>query len=96
MADGRSFRPPKPQPLTENETITSFADWKSNIEYHLSLNNEFAPFLGSEWSKKSVINRGLQNDPETIAEDARKTAIQKNIVLEHMLGLVAQFAPSLL
>ena len=96
MADGRSFRPPKPQPLTENETITYFADWKSKIEYHLSLNNEFAPFLGSEWSKKSVANSGLQNDPETIAEDARKTAIQKNIVLEHMLGLVAQFAPSLL
>ena len=96
MADGRSFHPPKPQPLTENETITSFADWKSNIEYHLSLNHEFAPFLGSEWSKKFVINRGLQNAPETIAEDVRKTAIQKNIVLEHMLGLVAQFAPPLL
>ena len=67
MADGRSFRPPKPQPLTENETITSFADWKSNNEYYLSLNNEFAPFVGSEWSKKSVANRGLQNDPDTIA-----------------------------
>ena len=93
VADGGSFCPPKQWTLTENESITSYANWQSNIEYHLSLNNEFATFLAAVWSKKSVTNRGLVDDP---AGDQRKTAVQKNLLLERMLGLVAQFAPSLL
>ena len=60
MAEG-GFRPPKQWQLTEVETITTFANWKSNILYHLSLCNEFAPFLEetSTWSKSAVPNRGL-------------------------------------
>ena len=77
----------------ESETINSFANWKSNVLYNLSLNNEFAQFLDSEWSKKPVANRGLQ--AVTIGNDT-KTAVQRAIVLERMLGLVAQFVPSLL
>jgi len=93
-----SFRPPKQWVLTENETITSFANWQSNIIYHLSLNNEFAPFIEptATWQKQSVLNRGLTNDPNTVAENERKTGTQKNIILERMLGLISQFAPSLL
>lgn len=93
-----SFRPPKQWVLTENETITSFANWQSNIIYHLSLNNEFAPFIEptATWQKQAVLNRGLANDPDTVAENVRKTATQKNIILERMLGLISQFAPSLL
>jgi len=93
-----SFRPPKQWVLTENETITSFANWQSNIIYHLSLNNEFAPFIEptATWQKQSVLNRGLKNDPNTVAENERKTGTQKNIILERMLGLISQFAPSLL
>ena len=93
-----SFRPPKQWVLTEKETITSFANWQSNILYHLSLNNEFARFIDptATWSKQSVANRGLANDGNDIPQDDRKTAAQKNIVLERMLGLIAQFAPSLL
>ena len=93
-----SFRPPKQWVLTENETITSFANWQSNIIYHLSLNNEFAPFIepNATWEKQSTLNRGLQNDPNTVEEAQRKTATQKNIILERMLGLISQFAPSLL
>ena len=93
MAEGGAFRPPKPWQLTESETINSFANWKSNVLYNLSLNNEFAQFLDSEWSKKSVVNRGLL--PVTTGE-VTKTAVQRAIILDRMLGLVAQFVPSLL
>ena len=93
-----SFRPPKQWVLSEHETITSFASWQSNILYHLSLNNEFAPFLedNATWQKKSVANRGLAADGDTVAANERKTAAQKNIHLDRMLGLIAQFSPSLL
>ena len=98
MAAERNFRPLKRWKLKEEETITSFSSWHSNIEYHLSLNNEFARFLTSEWSKKSVMNRGLQPDTEAVVPVAadRKTDVQKNLILEQMLNLIAQFAPSLL
>ena len=90
---GGAFRPPKPWQLTESETINTFANWKSNVLYNLSLNNEFAPFLDSEWSKKSVSNRGLLD--VTLGE-VTKTAVQRAIVLDRMLGLIVQFVPSLL
>ena len=63
-----SFKPPKQWVLTEQETITSFASWQSNIIYHLSLNNEFAQFIEptAAWQKQSVTNRGLANDPNTV------------------------------
>ena len=93
-----SFKPPKQWVLSENETITSFASWQSNILYHLSLNNEFAQFLdaGVTWQKKSAPNRGLAADADPVPAADRKTAAQKNILLERMLGLIAQFSPSLL
>ena len=62
MAVNNLFRPPKPWTLTENETITSFGKWQSNLLYHLSLNNEFSTFLDSEWQKKSVASHGLLDD----------------------------------
>ena len=96
MAEGGArgaFRPPKPWQLTESETINTFANWKSNVLYNLSLNNEFAPFLDSEWAKKSVSNRGLQS--VTVGE-VTKTAVQRAILLDRMLGLIVQFVPSLL
>ena len=98
MKMATSFRPPKQWVLQEKETITSFASWQSNILYHLSLNNEFAAFLDDafEWQKKSSPNRGLASDSDEVPAGERKTAAQKNIHLERMLGLIAQFAPSLL
>ena len=94
---GTGFRPPRQWVLSENETITSYANWESNILYHLSLNNEFAPFLDTEWSKASVTNHGFADDGDEVTDAAkRKTATQKKIILDRMLGLVAQLAPSLL
>ena len=88
-----SFRPPKQWTLTENETITSYANWQSNMLYHLSLCNDFAPFLDTEWEKQPAVNRGLIDDGNDVAAAQRKTAVQKRIILERMLGLIAQFAP---
>ena len=98
MAENNNgFRPPKPRELKDKETITSFASWKSNILYHLSLNNDFAPFLESEWQKESVPNHGLVADGEEVNDVRnRKSAVQKSILLKHMLGMIASYAPSLL
>ena len=65
--------------------------------YHLSLNNDFAPFIADTfaWQKKSTANRGLADDTEGDAAN-RKSATQKNVQLERMLGIIAQFCPSLL
>jgi len=92
MATSSDFRPPKQWQLSEEETISTYANWQSNILYHLSLCNDFSSFLDSNWEKKSVANRGLKNDAGT----AGKTGVQKAIILERMLSLIAQFAPSLL
>ena len=93
-----NFRPPKQWVLTESETITSYANWHTNILYHLSLCNDFAPYLETEWSKQQVANRGFVDDTEAVqpVEANRKTAVQKKIVLNRILGIVAQFAPPLL
>ena len=91
-----AYKPPKPWTLTDNETKSSFANWQSNQLYHLSLNNDFSTFIADDfaWQKKSVTNRGLADDAEGTAN--RKTAVQKNIQLESMLSIIAQFCPSLL
>ena len=91
-----SFKPPKQWVLTEKETISSYSSWQSNLLYHLSLNNEFSAFIADTftWQRKSTANRGLTDDPDGTQD--RKTAIQKNIQLERMLGIIAQFSPALL
>ena len=75
MAQNSAFRAPKPWQLTESETMSSFANWKSNILYNLSLNNEFALFLDTTWAKSSVANRGLLDMREN--GEVKKTAVQQ-------------------
>ena len=40
-----SSRAPKQWSLTKNESITSFEAWWQNLQYSLSLDANFAPFL---------------------------------------------------
>ena len=47
--------------------------------YHLSLCNDFAPFLDTEWGKHGVVNRGLRSDCDDVAAASRKTAVQKKL-----------------
>ncbi len=91
-----SLRLPKLTELTENEDITSYSKWQSNLRFHLSIRNEFAPYLETQWSTAATANRGLIDDGDPIEVANRKTAVQKNIMLERMLEFVAQYAPSLL
>ena len=84
--------------LQESITITDFAKWQSCLEFNLVSFGIYEAFLKSDasWSKVSVTNRGLTGDPETVAENSRKTALQKNALLTQMLGIIAQYSPSLL
>ena len=92
----RTFCPPPPRVLTENETFSSFANWQGNIKFYLSQNNDFAPFLSDNWSKTSVANHGFTDDAAEVAENIRKTAVQKSLMRDHMLGIIAQYGPPLL
>ena len=84
-----SVRAPK------HETITSFEAWRQNLQYMLSLDKIFAPFLVEtfQWLKASRANplRGLMDDPED--QENRRTAAQKLTHLELMLGQIANFCP---
>ena len=87
------FRPPKQEVLKENETISSFTAWQSSLLYYLSENDQYARFHDprSVWQRKSVVNRGLVDDDEPIPEADRKTAVQKNIILQRMLDIILSF-----
>ena len=92
-----SIRAPKQWSLTKHESITSFEAWRQNLQYSLSLDPNFAPFLADTftWQKKSSTapNRGLTSDGNAVPEAHRRTAAQKNVHLELMLGQIANFCP---
>ncbi|XP_039264413.2 uncharacterized protein LOC120340183 [Styela clava] len=92
-----AVKAPKQWPLKKCETITSFETWRQNLLYTLALDNNFTPFLAPDvqWEKQTEANplRGLTDDGEAVAEDRRKSAIQKNATLELMLGQIANYCP---
>ena len=95
-----AIRAPKQWSLTKEETITSFESWRQNLKYVLSLDRNFAAFIedGAEWEKKSRNDRhrGLVDDDEEnedIPAAQRRTAAQKVIHLELMLGQIANYCP---
>ena len=92
-----SNRAPKQWSLTKNETITTFEAWRQNLQYSLSLDANFAPFLADTftWLKKSSIapTRGLESDGDDVPTTRRRTAFQKNLHLDLMLGQIANFCP---
>jgi len=92
-----SLRPPKLWPLSKNETITSFENWRQVVIYSISLNKHFAPFLTNDakWtiSPSTTANRGLSHDGNDVPQADRRTAEQKCASLELMLGQIAVHAP---
>ena len=76
----------RPKHLEEDETLTSFEDWRNNLLFYLSQETKFQVLLasGAEWKKTSegVANRGL----------ADADALQ---VLNNFLGVIASLAPPL-
>ena len=83
-------RAPKQWQLTCNETITSFENWKQNLEYTLSLDANFVKFLGKDttWQKKSA-----QNPHRGLTDDGEFTAVQRASQLDLMLGQIANYCP---
>ena len=77
--------------------ITTFEAWRQNLQYSLSLDTNFTPFLADNfsWLKKSSTSpqRGLTSDGEDVPTSRRRTANQKNVPLELMLGQIANFCP---
>ena len=90
-----SIRGRRLEPLTENESISSFNSWKQNIEFQLTSCADFVPFLTITWSSKAskVPNRGLQDDGDAIPVANRKLAAQKHGMLDHMIRLISSFSP---
>ena len=92
-----SNRASKQWALTKNETITTFEAWRQILQYSLSLDANFAPFLADTftWLKKSFTapTRGLESDGEDVPTTCRCTAFQKNLHLDLMLGQIANFCP---
>jgi hypothetical protein len=92
-----TIRAPKQWCLTKEETINTFESWRQNLQYILSLDTSFAPFLvdGVTWQKKKqdYTKQGLTDDADTVAEAIRKTAAQKITQLELMLGQIANYCP---
>ena len=92
-----SNRAPKQWSLTEIETITTFEAWRQNLQYSLSLDANFAPFLADTftWLKKSSTapNRGLKPDGNDVPTTRRRTVFQKNLHHELMLDQIANFCP---
>ena len=72
--------------LCEEETLTSFEDWKNNLIFYLNQEKSFAPFLKPDaiWKKAS------DSDPNRgVATDVLPS-------LNNFLGVIAGLAPPLL
>ena len=92
-----SSRAPKQWCLTKTETANSIEVWRENFILILNEDARFAPFLrsGVTWKKtsRSSANRGLSNDGDTVPEGERLTAAQKVVILDRMLGQIANYCP---
>ena len=97
---------PKVIPLGEEETLASIERWKQNVIYHLRLNEEFRPFLTTQFGKKSRANPNRSLRDETKSESVKNeagltrvvtTLIQskedKTFTVDLLLDQIANFAP---
>ena len=77
----------RPKQLTESESLTSFEDWRNNLEFFLSQDKDVSKYLKSSvtWSKKSAgtDHRGFASADEAVA-------------LSQFLGIIASLSPPLL
>ena len=75
----------RPVRLSEDETLTSFEDWKNNLIFYLNQEKSFEPFLKADakWTKSSDAdpNRGVKEEVKS---------------LSNFLGVIAGLAPPLL
>ena len=94
MATTTKVRAPKQEQLTKTETLISFNNWKENLMYILSIDDNFKQFCveGVTWGKKTSTSptRGFTDDADTVAN--HQTKEQKCANLDLMLGQIANYA----
>ena len=77
-------RAPKQWLLSKDETINTFENWRKNLPYILSLDNNFAAFLheGFTWGNETTLkpNRDLVDDSESVPELSRKKTQLKRTI----------------
>ena len=77
----------RPQRLSEDESLTSFEDWKNNLVFYLNQEKTFAALLKSDatWTKTSD-------------DDASRGRVDADglFILNNFLGVIAGLAPPLL
>ena len=105
MANNNAARPPKINPLTTEETFTSFTNWQQTLIYTLGLDNRFTRYVndGEGWEDGESVNHGFVDDvavqianPEgggLIDDPAQviQTATDKVRILHLMLGQIANY-----
>ena len=72
---------PKQRQLTETETSTSFESWRESMLFHISLDSKFSRYLDDLKTWNTTVNRGYNDDPESVTADKKMTAVQKSITL---------------
>ena len=98
-------RPPKINPLTTEETFTSFTNWQQTLIYTLGLDYRFSRYVddGEEWEDGDSENHGFVDDvanqvpnPEGMGhiddpDQVVQTAVDKVRILHLMLGQIANY-----
>ena len=84
MASG--VKAQRPVRLSEDETLTSFEDWKNSLLFYLNQEKSFTDFLKSDATWKKVSD----------ADPNRGVAAADLPSLNNFLGVIAGLAPPLL
>lgn len=87
---------PKPWMLTEDESFSSFRNWKRTIIYNLKAEKKYTAFLKANvtWEAFTSANpdRGQADDEDMAAEGAVSKEVKAEN-LNDMLGYIAQYSP---
>ena len=66
-----SVKAQQPVRLSEDETLTSFEDWKNNLIFYLTQEKSFEPFLKADakWTKLSDAdpNRDVKDEVKSLS-----------------------------
>ena len=89
-----SIAAPKPRPLGDRETLSSFNSWHSTVTFYLSQEPNYIPFICGDiqkWQKDSGQPGCLRGLIDHVS--GTPTAETSCFYLNQLLGLLAQWAP---
>ncbi len=82
-----SLKITRPNRLSNEETLTSFEDWKNNLIFYLSQDKDFMVLLKEETKWKKIADA----DPHR-----GRTSAGEKLILDRFLGVIASLSPPLL